>query len=66
MTFLLLNVILCSVVFIAVVAPLAWAIRTVQRDQSIVTARPRLAPRPGGYASARTQRSQYKPVISAR
>lgn len=66
MTFLLFNVILCSAVFSAVVAPLVWAIRTAQRDQPIVTARPRSTRRPAAYASARTQRSQYKPVISAR
>jgi len=66
MTFLLLNLILCSAVLIAVVAPLVRAIRTTQRDQPIVTARPRSTRRPGVYASARTQRSQYKPAISAR
>ncbi len=65
MTFLLLNLILCSAVLIVVVAPLVWAIRTAQRDQPIVTARPR-STRPAAYANARTQRSQYKPVISAR
>ncbi len=66
MTFLLLNVILCSAVLIAVVAPLVRAIRAGQRDQPVVTARPRLARRPAAYASARSQASHSKPVILAR
>ncbi len=39
---ILLNLILCSAVFVAVVAPLAWAILTTQRDEpvQVVNARP--------------------------
>jgi len=66
MIILVLNAMLCAAVLIGLVAPLLWAIRTGQRDQPVVTARPRLARRPAAYASARTQASHSKPVISAR
>jgi len=62
MTFILLNVILCSAVLVAVVAPLLWAIRTAQRDQPAI-AKARLTRRPAAYAAPRTRRRQYKPVI---
>lgn len=61
MTFILLNVILCSAVLLAVVAPLMWAIRTAQRDQP-ATVKTRLTRRPAVHAAARTRRRQYKPV----
>jgi len=66
MILLVLNVVLCAAVLIGVVAPLLWAIRAGQRDQPVVTAGPRLARRPAVYASARSQASHSKPVISAR
>lgn len=61
MTFILLNMILCSAVLVAVVAPLLWAIRTTQRDQ-LATDKARLTRRPAVHATARTRRRQYKPV----
>jgi len=61
MTFILLNVILCSAVLVAVVTPLMWAIRTTQRDQPAATTA-RLTRRPAVHAAAPTRR-QYKPVI---
>ncbi len=64
MTFIL-NAILCSAVLVAVVAPLMWAIRTAQHDQS-ATAKARLTRRPAAYAAPRTGRRQYKPVTWAR
>ena len=42
MTSILLNVILCSAVLVAVVAPLLWAILTAHRDQSAVITNARL------------------------
>ncbi|MDQ2895962.1 MAG: hypothetical protein M3Y09_10005 [Actinomycetota bacterium] len=62
MTFILLNVILCSAVLLAVVAPLVWAIRTTQHDQPAI-AKARLTRRPAVHTAARTRRRQYKPVI---
>jgi len=73
MIILVLNVVLCAVLLIGLVAPLLWAIRpeqwairTGQRDRPVVTARPRLARCPAAYGSARSQASHSKPVISAR
>jgi len=65
MTFILLNVILCSAVLVAVVAPLLWAIRTAHRDQPAI-AKARLTRRPAAYAAARARRRQYTPVTWAR
>lgn len=38
---ILLNLLLCSAVFVAVVAPLAWAILTTQRDEPVQIANAR-------------------------
>lgn len=38
---ILLNLILCSAVFVAVVAPLVWAILTAHRDQPVKVAKAR-------------------------
>jgi len=65
MTFILLNVILCSAVLVAVVAPLVWAIRTTQHDQP-ATAKARLTRRPEVDAAARARRRQHTPVTWAR
>lgn len=40
------NIILCSAVFVAVVAPLVWAILTAQHDQSEATRATRREPHP--------------------
>jgi len=66
MIILVLNVVLCAVLLIGLVAPLLWAIRPGQGDRPVVTARPRLARRPAAYASARSRASHSKPVVSAR
>lgn len=65
MTSILLNVILCSAVLVAVVAPLVWAIRTTQHDQPAI-AKARLTRRPEAYAAARARRRQHTPVTWAR
>jgi len=64
MTFILLNVILCSAVLLAVLAPLVWAIRTTRHDQPAI-AKARLTRRPEVDAAARTRR-QHTPVTWAR
>ncbi len=42
MTSILLNVILCSVVLVAVVAPLLWAILTAHHDEPVMITKARL------------------------